>query len=106
MGIPLAYVQELAGYWQKSCDMWRELTTLAFLHGKNSHDQLATELRAVDSNITRARLVAGAIEASATITGRGPADDAAVDRMRLLMQDPKATLRRVTDYIGFSLSRL
>ena len=23
MGIPLSYVQELAGYWQESYDMWR-----------------------------------------------------------------------------------
>src|SRR5690348_9662724 len=38
MGIPLAYVQELAGYWQKSYDMWRVADRL------NRYEQFVTTI--------------------------------------------------------------
>jgi epoxide hydrolase len=49
MGIPLAYVQELAGYWQKSYDMWRVADRL------NRYEQFVTTIDGVDIHFLRVR---------------------------------------------------
>ncbi len=49
MGIPLPYVQELAGYWQKSYDMWRVADRL------NRYEQFVTTIDGVDIHFLRVR---------------------------------------------------
>src|SRR6266446_3037996 len=49
MGIPLAYVQELAGYWKKSYDMQRVANRL------NRYEQFMTTIDGVDIHFLRVR---------------------------------------------------
>lgn len=49
MGIPLAYVQELAGYWEKSYDMQRVANRL------NRYEQFMTTIDGVDIHFLRVR---------------------------------------------------
>jgi pimeloyl-ACP methyl ester carboxylesterase len=49
MGIPLSYVQELAGYWQESYDMWRVPDRL------NRYEQFMTTIDGVDIHFLRVR---------------------------------------------------
>jgi len=49
MGIPLANVQELAGYWQKSYDMWRVADRL------NRYEQFITTIDGVDIHFLHVR---------------------------------------------------
>jgi epoxide hydrolase len=59
MGIPLAYVQELAGYWGKSYDMQRVANLL------NRYEQFVTTIDGVDIHFLRVRSpVEGATPAS------------------------------------------
>jgi hypothetical protein len=83
-----------------------ELTTLAYVHASESDDPLATELEGAAQNRDRASLVAAAIVAGQVLGTRGPSDDAALQRMRVLLASPDQILKRVATYIEETLRRL
>jgi hypothetical protein len=83
-----------------------ELTALAFSHAERGNDDLAEALREEEANLARARLVADAIMDGQVLAGSGPGDNAAVDRMKELVANPRATLLKVRDYVEIALNRL
>lgn len=83
-----------------------ELTTLAFAHRQRANDGLAAAINEAGGNLERARLVADAIVNEQPVVGRGPEDEAACERMRELLAEPKKTLARVRDYVTICLNRL
>ena len=83
-----------------------ELTTLAYQHQNGASDNLARRLSEEADNLGRARLVAEAILAGASLHGRGPVDDAAYYRMTQVLHDPRGTLSRIRSYLAGALNRL
>jgi hypothetical protein len=83
-----------------------ELTTLAYVHALESDDALATQLEGSSENRDRASLVADAILRGHALGSRGPSDDAALQRMRILLTSPDQVLKRVATYIEETLRRL
>jgi hypothetical protein len=83
-----------------------ELTTLAFAHREKADDELAKNLKEKNENLALVRILADALCDGRSIIGRGPQDDAACDRMRELLLDPRRTLDKVRDYVTICLNRL
>lgn len=83
-----------------------ELTTLSYIHMRATDDELAKLLSAADDNLTRARLMADALEAGITPVGRGVNDEAAAKRLTDILSSPRDRLAQVRSYVEGVFSRL
>ena len=83
-----------------------ELTPLAYVYTAENDDSLSEELRRASSNLERCELLGTAIQQGERVCFRAPSDRAALERVRDILADPSAALRRVVTYTNEALQRL
>ena len=83
-----------------------ELTPLSYAYTAENDDALAAELRSVSSNLERCRMLGTAIEQGRDVHLQRPSDQAALERVRGIVSNPSAVLRRVATYAEEALQRL
>jgi hypothetical protein len=83
-----------------------ELTTLAYSYAKSNKDQMATDIKAVDSNRDRCEIIMQRLLADPLPTFGRVEDVAGAKRIVQLLAEPVKTLRRINHYIECTLRRL
>lgn len=83
-----------------------ELTVLSHRHQPASADRLARELKGVEVNKTRARLVHQALERGDSLVLKKPSDTAAASRMMGVISEPQETLGVVRGHVSAAIRRL
>lgn len=83
-----------------------ELTPLTYAYAAENDDSLSGELRLASSNLKRCALLGTAIQKGKRVRFRAPSDQAALERVRGILADPSAVLRRVTRYVDEAFQRL
>jgi hypothetical protein len=90
-----------------ACSLPRaELTPLAYAHIAEHNDTLAAALSSAGTNLEKCRLLADAISAGTPLSYSNASDAAALERLREILADPRATLGRIKDYVDTALRRL
>ena len=82
-----------------------ELTRLSYVHQTYGKDQLAEDLSG-KSNLERSELIVAALTSGQAIATHGTGDEAAVLRMKLLLDKPYEVLARIQEYLEGSIKRL
>ena len=83
-----------------------ELTPLTYAYEQENDDELASALAAATSNRRRCTLLGDAIASGQTATFSKPSDEAAAERIREILADPRSVLFRVTTYVEEAVRRL
>ena len=83
-----------------------ELTPLTYAYSSENNDQLSQALRHASSNLERCMILGTAFEHGASVQFQKPSDQAAVERVREILADPQAVVRRVSTYVEEALQRL
>lgn len=83
-----------------------ELTPLTYAYSEDNDDALADELRNASSNLERCTILGTAIAQDSIGGFAKPSDQAAAERVRSMLTDPKAVLGRVSTYVEEALQRL
>lgn len=83
-----------------------ELTPLTYAYEDRANDALSRQLRSARSNLERCELMGAAIRNNETLKFGNPSDRAAVERIRGIIAEPQAVLKRVVNYVEEALLRL
>ena len=83
-----------------------ELTPLTYAYSEDNDNVLADSLRNASSNLERCTILGNAIAQDATGAFAKPSDQAAAERVRTMLTDPRAVLGRVSTYVEEALQRL
>ena len=83
-----------------------ELTPLTYAYTAENDDPLSEELRRAPSKLERCALLGTAIERGTPVYFQAPSDQAALERVRAILDDPSGVLRRVATYVDEAMQRL
>ena len=83
-----------------------ELTTIAHAYQRHQSDALASDLTACGSNRERALRLLRELNTNPTLTTGTTSDDAALERLRVVLHDPRRGLLEVAGYARAALRRL
>lgn len=83
-----------------------ELTPLAFAYLDEHDDLLSESLRQASSNLERCAILGTEINQGSTLGFSQPSDEAALERVRVILAEPGAVLDRVRSYVEEAMQRL